>query len=277
MAKNDFDAAYEKYERELAEREASKAFDAAMEKYEREQKVADAPAVFIEPKALIEPSWLPVPGTPGFQEDVERVATERAQKLAVKRGATQSEEQALIDLEKQEEEARRLRTVSAGGGVEGGAAPPGSGLPIAPILRTSRLVPTEYETLYRDPETGDLRKPTTGELFTESFARQPVMTEEEALTFRAQRESEDFDKAALKNILTSRKEGEGVVETAAGALLRSAPLYMENALAEAYFGGLGYEEGDPQDDLGRKIATYRKKLGIPDAVSLDQNSLLGRP
>jgi hypothetical protein len=88
---------------------------------------------------------------------------------------------------------------------------------------------------YRDPATGELRDPTAMEQFTEAFARQPIMGETDALAFALeQTDASPESKSALKNVLTQRVPGQGIVETPLGATLRSvgalAPAFVNTAL-----------------------------------------------
>jgi hypothetical protein len=151
-----------------------------------------------------------------------------------------SETAALIEQERQQERERRARTVSAGGVVEEGPTP------LLPILRPTRIQevgefqvplaePVSVGMKYRDPATGELRDPTAMEQFTEAFARQPIMGETDALAFALeQTDASPESKSALKNVLTQRVPGQGIVETPLGATLRSvgalAPAFVNTAL-----------------------------------------------
>ena len=137
-----------------------------------------------------------------------------------------------------------------------------------PMFRPSRIKEIEgedgYERLIRDTETGDMRPPTSGEELWESLARQTMMSEDEA-----RRRAKVGDPAAAPmGILERRVSGEGVVETAAMASLRSLMSGVSVLLGEGYFRGLGYEvdaNGYPvdADDFGREIGKIRQHLGIP--------------
>jgi hypothetical protein len=157
-----------------------------------------------------------------------------------RRGLPVSETAALIEQERQQERERRARTVSAGGVVEEGPTP------LLPILRPTRIQevgefqvplaePVSVGMKYRDPATGELRDPTALEQFTEAFARQPIMGETDALAFALeQTDASPESKSALKNVLTQRVPGQGIVETPLGATLRSvgalAPAFVNTAL-----------------------------------------------
>ena len=142
----------------------------------------------------------------------------------------------------------------------------------------------------RDADTDQLRTPTTFEEVRESFAQQPVMTEEQAR--RAERElaaqQREIDKridagedlgffernpaSFLGEVLTQPDQGAGIVETPLGAGLRSVLGYVSALAGEGYFKGLGYEvdaNGVPidPDDIGFKIAQLREAAGIPEVYA----------
>jgi len=146
--------------------------------------------------------------------------------------------------------------------------------------------------LYRDPTTGELRPPTTSEEIIESFAQQPVMSEEQARARGEQiRRAEDTAAALaaagkpipadlksqmapkVSGVLTQPQGmGRGVTETALGATLRAVPSYLSALASEGYFRGLGYEvddQGLPVDptDLAYQVAQIRQKLGIPETAT----------
>jgi len=155
----------------------------------------------------------------------------------------------------------------------------------------------EVETLYRDPDTGELREPTAFEELFETFAAQPVMTEAEARARddKVRRAREDvrrriaageevsFEEAqvldpamstprtvlgALDDAMKTEGETGGVYESGLGATLRSVPAFLSALAREGYFQGLGYEvdeDGQPIDpsDFGYKVAQAREALGIP--------------
>jgi hypothetical protein len=130
------------------------------------------------------------------------------------------------------------------------------------------------EVLYRDPKTGNLRKPTPKEELTESFARQQVMSVDEAKAIEDAIRRGERDAPEISGVLSERAgDGKGMIETSLGAALRSVPAVFETAVAEAYFRGLGYEvdeKGQPVDksDFGYKVAEVRKsvfdELGMTD-------------
>jgi len=202
----------------------------------------DAPTkkpVGVELPAAEEVGYVPLPGSRADIEDIDRLARERARKTLELRNLPFSEEEGLIALEKQKERERRAATITATGGVEEGPKP------ILPMLRPTRMVdtptftfpyiePTGQARLYRDPDTGELREPTTGERFTEALARQPVMSESEALSVAAERIENPEARSAVKNILTQRIEGEGIIETPLGASLRAlgtlTPAFLNTAV-----------------------------------------------
>ena len=147
----------------------------------------------------------------------------------------------------------------------------------------------QTERLYRDPETGELRRPTVYEELVETFAAQPVMTEAEARAadealrqqkadIQARREAgEDvglWERAspyvteAFQWAATSPQQTGGVYESATAATLRSVPAFLSAALREGYFSGLGYDvdpEGNPVDptDFGYQLAQAREAVGLP--------------
>lgn len=204
---------------------------------------------------------IPTPGSLAQALDVQRVAEERAQETSTRRGLPVSETAALIELEREQERERRARTVSAGGVVDEGPSP------ITPFLRPTRIqeVPralleepevqedgtfgesipfgeseqgqpvTGTVRAYRDPSTGKYSLPTAGQEFVEAFARQPVMSESDALAFALeQTDASPESKSALRNVLTQRVPGQGIVETPLGASLRAvgalAPAFVNTAL-----------------------------------------------
>ena len=263
-------AATEAREREAAEalargREAAAAADRFATARETDAPPArPAPVPVMLPEAEL--ALIPVPGSLGQQLDVQRVAEERARETAERRALPVSETAALIEQERRQEAERRARTVSAGGVVEGG--PPQG--PLLPILRPTRiaevpaalLVPPEgpvedaanrlgesdpFATseqgepvtgtvrAYRDPDTGKYSLPTAGQELVEALARQPVMGEADALAFALEQSGASPEaKSALKNVLTQRVRGQGIVETPLGASLRAVgaltPAFVNTAL-----------------------------------------------
>ena len=202
----------------------------------------DAPARPRVPvaSAELDLALIPAPGSAGQALDVNELAGQRAEELSARRGLPVSETAALIEQERQQERERRARTVSAGGVVEEGPTP------LLPILRPTRMQeagefqvpladPVSVGMKYRDPTTGELREPTALEGFTEAFARQPVMSETDALAFALeQTDAPPEAKSALRNVLTQRVQGQGIVETPLGATLRAAgaltPAFINTAL-----------------------------------------------
>jgi hypothetical protein len=197
-----------------------------------------------------EVKYVPLPGSRADLEDIDRLARERARKTLELRNLPFSEEEGLIALEKQKERERRAATITATGGVEEGPKP------ILPMLRPTRMVdtptftfpyiePTGQARLYRDPDTGELREPTSGERFAEALARQPVMGESEALAVAAENIENPEARSAVKNLLTQRIEGEGIIETPLGASLRSlgtlTPAFLNTVLTPILTKGLGVE------------------------------------
>jgi len=226
----------------------------------------------------IELALIPTPGSLAQALDVQQVAEERAQETSTRRGLPLSETAALIELEREQERERRARTVSAGGVVEEGPTP------ILPILRPTRIqeVPralleepevqedsafgesipfgeseqgqpvTGTVRAYRDPSTGKYSLPTAGQELWESFARQPVMSESDALAFALeQTDASPERKSALRNVLTQRVPGQGIVETPLGASLRAvgalAPAFINTALIGPllYAADVETTRGDP--------------------------------
>ena len=188
----------------------------------------------------VELSLIPTPGSAVQAQDVQRLAEERAQEMSMRRGLPVSETAALIEQEREQERERRAQAVSAGGVVDTGPTP------FLPINRPTRIQeagefqvplaePVSIGMKYRDPDTGEFRDPTPMEQFTEAFARQPVMSETDALAFALeQTNASPESKSALRNVLTQRVPGQGIVETPLGALLRSggalAPAFVNTAL-----------------------------------------------
>lgn len=147
----------------------------------------------------------------------------------------------------------------------------------------------EIRRMYRDPETGVLRKPTLTEEFTESFAQQTEVSEarfrQEAETRKQQQKKIDaavargedvpfFDRylmPATFGVLTSERQGKGLVETPLGATLRAGLSYLENAAAEGYFRAAGYEVDDrglpvDPDDYALVLKQAREAAGIPEVA-----------
>jgi hypothetical protein len=205
----------------------------------RETDAPARPPVRVAPGEL-DLALIPTPGSGGQALDVNQLAEQRAQELSSRRGLPVSETAGLIEQERQQERERRARTVSAGGVVEEGPTP------LLPFLRPTRIQeagefqvpladPVGVGLKYRDPATGELREPTALESFTEAFARQPVMSETDALTFALeQTDAAPEAKSALRNVLTQRVPGQGIVETPLGASLRAvgalAPAFVNTAL-----------------------------------------------
>jgi hypothetical protein len=205
----------------------------------RETDAPARPPVRVAPGEL-DLALIPTPGSGGQALDVNQLAEQRAQELSSRRGLPVSETAGLIEQERQQERERRARTVSAGGVVEEGPTP------LLPFLRPTRIQeagefqvpladPVGVGLKYRDPATGELRDPTALESFTEAFARQPVMGETDALAFALeQSDAPPEAKSALRNVLTQRVPGQGIVETPLGASLRAvgalAPAFVNTAL-----------------------------------------------
>ena len=192
-----------------------------------------------------EPKFIPVPMSREDELDIERVARERAEGTVERRNLPLSETQALIDMEKAKEREQRARTVSVGGGVDPARKA------VLPILRPTRI--QEYPTFtpplaeptgstvgYLDPDTGVVRAPTTFERAVEATARQPVISEPEALSFAAERDETRTpeNRSALKNVLTQRVPGEGIVETPLGATLRTVGTLTPSFVSTALIGPL---------------------------------------
>lgn len=147
----------------------------------------------------------------------------------------------------------------------------------------------KVERMYRDPKTGELRPPTLTEEFIESFAQQTEISEERFRQIAEDRELQQLkiDKAiergedvpffdrylapATFGVLTSERQGKGLVETPLGTSLRAGLSYLENAAAEGYFRGAGYEVDerglpvDP-DDYALAFKEVREKAGLPEVV-----------
>ncbi|NBS69728.1 hypothetical protein EBT31_12575, partial [bacterium] len=143
--------------------------------------------------------------------------------------------------------------------------------------------------MYRDPETGELRPPTIQEEFIESFAQQ---TEVPEARFRAEAMERDLqqrkiDEAVARGedvpfynrylapatygILTSERQGKGLVETPLGATLRAGLGYVEAAAAEGAFRAFGYEvdeNGVPvdPDDTALALKRAREWAGLPEVA-----------
>jgi hypothetical protein len=192
--------------------------------------------------------YIPTPGSPADIEDIERVSRERVQKQMELRNLPFSEEEGLLAVERKKEQERRAATISATGGVEQGPTP------ILPMLRPTRMVdtptfqfpytePVGTQRLYRDPDTGELREPTSTERLIEALARQPVMGESEALAIAAEKIEDPASRSAIKNLLTQRIEGEGIIETPLGASLRSlgtlTPAFLNTTFIPVLTEGLG--------------------------------------
>ncbi len=138
--------------------------------------------------------------------------------------------------------------------------------PLVGVLPTGEQLTAR---LIRDPETGEMRTPTATEEAREAFARQTIMGEEEARRLAAEGVADPM------GILARREAGEGIVETATGAALRSFLSWASAGLGEAYFSGLGYEvdeQGVPvnPDDFGLAVAQAREALGIPAVIPVQE-------
>lgn len=211
-----------------------------------------------------EPQGFYITRSPAYAERIAEQAAEEAEAAQDKRPDLTYDE-ILAEQTAKVKKSRELGVVAGGGTLRSDSS--------FPMFRESRLinVPTGKgeETLpfIRDDETGELRRATTTEQMTEAFARQPLMSEEEAI-----RRSVDPQTPYLKNVLSSPIQGRGVYETPLGATLRALPQVMVALGTEAYFGGLGYEvdeQGkavDPED-FGFKVAKVREGLGVPAVAS----------
>tara|TARA_R100001460_G_scaffold2544_9_gene8185 strand:+ start:3322 stop:7863 length:4542 start_codon:yes stop_codon:yes gene_type:complete len=177
------------------------------------------------------------------------------------------------------------------------AAPP----LVLPMFRPSRIQqvpvfegplsePVRFERLYRDPDTGDLRPPTTTQEAVEALAQQPVLTENQARRraqeLATQREAiaaaraagrpvPEFDdgEALVSGVLSRPADTGAVVETPLGAVLRGGLGVLEAAAGQVYFGALGYDvdpttgEALDPDEFGAKVAEVREGLGLPETAS----------
>ena len=155
----------------------------------------------------------------------------------------------------------------------------------------------QVERLYRDPDTGALRKPSPFEELVETFAAQPLMTEAEARAaderLQAQKaairermragEKVGFEEAqlvdpgmsfgrtiagAVESAMREEDETGGVYESALGATLRSVPAFLSAALRAGSFYDVD-EEGRPVDpeSLAYNVAQLREGLGLPAVVT----------
>ena len=162
-----------------------------------------------------------------------------------------------------------------------------------PMLRPTRIVTEGGNDLYIDPDTDQKRDPTTFERFVESFARQEIMSVDEARQrgdqLKAERDAFEIQKAQAKaagmkepsfessastvtDVLSAKDDfGRGVVETPLGATLRAVPAYISAIAAEGYFRGLGYdvdEKGIPTNpnDFGLGLRKALDQVGVPEAI-----------
>jgi hypothetical protein len=211
-----------------------------------------------------EPQGFYVTRSPAYAERIAEQAAEEAEAAQDKRPDLTYDE-ILAEQTAKVKKSRELGVVAGGGTLRSDS--------FFPMFRESRLVnvPTgkgeETIPFIRDDETGELRRATTTEQMSEAFARQPLMSEEEAIV-----RSVDPQTPYLKGVLSSPIQGRGVYETPLGATLRALPQVMVALGTEAYFGGLGYEvdeQGkavDPED-FGFKVAKVREGLGVPAVAS----------
>jgi len=182
----------------------------------------------------VDPQGFYVTRSPAYAERIAEQAATEAEAVQAKR-PDRTYDEILAEQTAKVKKARELGVVAGGG-----TLPPSDSF--FPMLRESRLVnvPTgkgdETEPFIQDEETGDLRRATTYEQVREAFARQPLMSEEEAIS-----RSVDPQTPYFKNVLSSPIQGRGVYETPLGATLRAVPQVISNLASEAYFGGLGYE------------------------------------
>ena len=150
-----------------------------------------------------------------------------------------------------------------------------------PVYQAPLAEPVEFQRMYRDPETGELRPPTAAEEAVEAFAQQPVLTEAQARRrgeeLAAQRQAiaearaagrplPEFEapEAMVSGVLSRPADTGAVVETPLGATLRGGLGALENLVGEIYFGALGAEvdptTGQPVDpeSFGAKLALARQ-------------------
>ena len=212
-----------------------------------------------------EPQGFYVTRSPAYAERIAAEAQAEAEAAQAKRPDRPFDE-ILAEQTAKVRKGRELGVVAGGGTL----APSDS---FFPLFRESRIVnvPTgkgeETIPFIEDEDTGQLRRATTYEQAREAFARQPLMSEEEAIS-----RSVDPQTPYIKNVLSSPIQGRGVYETPLGATLRAVPQVVSALGAEAYFGGLGYEvdeQGkavDPED-FGFKVAKVREDLGVPAIAS----------
>jgi len=159
-----------------------------------------------------------------------------------------------------------------------------------PVYQAPLAEPVEFQRMYRDPETGELRPPTAAEEAVEAFAQQPVLTEAQARRrgeeLAAQRQAiaearaagrplPEFEapEAMVSGVLSRPADTGAVVETPLGATLRGGLGTLEALASEVYFGALGYDVDpttgkalDP-DEFGAKVAEVREGLGLPATAS----------
>jgi len=191
-----------------------------------------------------------------------------------------------LDIEAQatQQERRRIERQRSRVPTAGSAEPERADDPILPMFRPTRIRETPAGRFYVDPETGEVRKPTVTEEVIESFARQQVLSEEEAreraLQIQqeiAEEEGEVLNTAGpvLSGILSEPdpEAGPGITETALGATLRGTMNWVMAAAGEGYFRGLGYEVnelGDPvdQSDPGFVLSRVRKTMGFPETMNV---------
>lgn len=148
--------------------------------------------------------------------------------------------------------------------------------------------PVYVQRVYTDPTTGERRRPTALDEFTESFALQTEVSEErfreeqqrraEAIEAGEASAYEEYIAPVISRVLTKPDQSRGLTETPLASLLRSTLGWVSAAAAEGYFSGLGYEvdeNGVPLDpeDIGLAIAEARQALGIPDVVRVSPLAL----
>ena len=148
--------------------------------------------------------------------------------------------------------------------------------------------PVMVQRVYTDPATGERRRPTALDEFTESFALQTEVSEERYREEQERRAArieageasayEEHIQPYISRVLSKPDQTRGLVETPLASLLRSTLGWVSAAAAEGYFSGLGYEvdeNGVPVDpeDIGLAIAQARQGLGIPDVVRVSPLAL----
>jgi len=171
------------YFKAAARAHAAGDFDAARRLVRAAQAAQEAPESRLSPlDEPLRPEVPPVEFQPrteveeAIEEQVETVAEGAAQTRLTPPGITAED----VEREIEARERRRIERSRARVPTSGSAEPEQADDPLLPMFRPTRIRETPGGRFYVDPDTGEVRKPTVTEEVIESFARQQVLSEEEA-------------------------------------------------------------------------------------------------